>query len=177
MNKKIKLKKTIYHLHDTPMEYVEARRKHSKRDLILFRQLFIWLNITIALAAATMAILTALIFSLLLFGGKKPAWFFFMVTGVSATTTMLTSFINFFVIKGKYQDAMRINRRIRGQITLYINKAGFYSSEAKDRDILLYTRVAQICGNYDAIGETDENVKEMEELIKKARKRSKDGKK
>ncbi|TCG10454.1 DUF4231 domain-containing protein [Mycoplasma todarodis] len=172
-----KVIKSIYHLHDTPMEYVEARRKHSKRDLIIFRQLFIWLNVAIAIAAATMAILTALIFSLLLFGGKKPAWFFFMVTGVSATTTMLTSFINFFVIKGKYQEAMRVNRRIRGQITLYINKAGFYSEDAKNREILLYTRVAQICGNYDAIGETDDTVKEIEELVKNTKKRSKDAKK
>ncbi len=172
-----KPRKSIYHLHSTPMEYVEARRKHSKRDMILFRQLFIWLNIAITFAAATMAILTALIFSLLLFGGKKPSWFFFMVTGVSATTTMLTSFINFFVIKGKYQEAMKVNRRIRGQITLYINKAGFYSNEQKNREIILYTRVAQICGNYDAIGETDENIKELEEIVKATHKRSKNAKK
>ncbi|NQZ28861.1 MAG: DUF4231 domain-containing protein [Mycoplasmatales bacterium] len=175
MNKKIR--KSIYHLHDSPMEYVEARRKHSKRDLIIFRQLFIWLNVAIALAAATMAILTALIFSLLLFGGQKPAWFFFMVTGVSATTTMLTSFINFFVIKGKYQEAMKINQRIRGQITLYINKAGFYSDDSENREMNLYTRVAQICGNYDALDETNDSVKEVEELIKETRKRSKNAKK
>ena len=164
----IKLRKNIYHLHEKPLEYVEAQIKHSKRNTIIFRQLFIWLNFAIAVAAATMAILTALIFSLLLFDGKKPTWFFFIATGVSAVTTMLTSFINFFVIKGKYQDAMKRNSRIRGQISLYINKAGIYSGDAEDREILLYTRVAQICGNYGAIHETNEKIKEIEKIIKKS---------
>ncbi|CAM9136913.1 DUF4231 domain-containing protein [Mycoplasma marinum] len=164
---------SIYALHSNPIEYVNSRKNKAKKEMIIFRIIFIILNLTVALAAASIAILTALVFSLLLYGGKKPTWFFFTTTGVSAITVMVTSFVNFFVIKGRYQQAKDIYKKILGQVTLFINNAGLYEEGVKNREMILYTRVAQIYGNHDAIGEISDELKQLETNIKKTKKGTK----
>ncbi len=166
---KLEKKAMAYKLFNKPLDYVEEKLKQSKKDMIIFRTLFVALNFLIAVAAATMAIITSLILSKLLFGGNKPVWFFFVATGVSAATVLLTSFVNFFVIKDRYQKAMRRNKLIKGQKALFINNAGLYQ-KGKYREMIFYTRVAQIVGNFDALRETSDDIKSIEKLVKKTKK-------
>ncbi len=150
--------KILSWLKKSPNEYINANLKKYHLEAKWYRVVFVCINILSATIAAVLVIMTAPLIAghdrtLEWYGvNSKPLWFYFLSSGVSAFSALTASLINFFVVKDKYQNASRKLHEIKAQIVLFKNETGIYGRKVKNRDYLLYKKVAGICGNKAAKG-------------------------
>lgn len=133
---------------DTPMKYAETTLENLKKEYRILRGIFYALNIFSATLAAASTIVAALVVSRL-FWDHFPVWFFFLTTGITSTTALFTSILNFFTVKQNMLNREKQVVDIESEIWLYNAKAS-ERYRAENRDYMLFLRVASIAENQKA---------------------------
>lgn len=110
-----------------PIVFVEKQFYLSEKKAKLFKHLFIYFNILTMFATFAILVLSTLVVSKVIFNGI-PTWYFYATTFLSALLTLVTSLVNFFYVKEKYEINNRLHQYIKGEITKYSAKTGIYNS-------------------------------------------------
>lgn len=133
---------------DTPEKYSIRTLEKIKREYKILRIIFYSLNIFSAILAATSTIVAALVISKLIWE-SFPDWFFFLTTAITSGTALFASILNFFTVKQNLDEREQQILDIESELWLYNAKAS-ERYKAKNRDYMLFLRVASIANNQKA---------------------------
>lgn len=133
---------------DTPIKYSERTLEKLKKEYKFLRIVYYSLNILTAILAATSTIVAALVISKLIWV-SFPDWFFFLTTAITSGSALFTSILNFFTVKQNMLNREKQIVDIESELWLY-NARASERYKAKDRDYMLFLRVASIADNQKA---------------------------
>lgn len=132
----------MYSLKQTPISYVEDNKFLLERKLVKFKRLFFTLNFIAILAGAFSSILVAIMISHLVYDAW-PMWYFYASTAASALTTLVTSLLNFYVVRDTINKSKKTLNLISKEEALYHNKAAT-RYKGKSAEFNLYLSVGAI---------------------------------
>lgn len=136
------------------INFVEKTISTLKKEILLSRLIFSFLNIFNGLLTATTGILTALVLSHEIWGDGYPEWYFFVTSAFSAFAILSTSFLNFFLIKDKINTKKKQLILVEAEEVKFKNR--YESSTSKEKALYkLYIKVASIMGNISAKKEVE----------------------
>lgn len=127
-----------------PIVYVEKQYYRTGIIARTYRRFFILFNVLSMLAGFAILTLSTLVVSKTLFK-TVPSWYFYSTTVVTAFITLITSLINFFYIKDKYQENLKNNQLIKAEIIKHSSKSELYA-KSKNPDFEIFHRVNLILG-------------------------------
>ena len=130
-----------------PLKYVKHYHKMAGYYYLLNKWLFYCFNILTAAAALAAVIITTIIVSKLL-NTAVPAWYLYFTTSISAVTALITSLVNFFLLKDNIAKFARRKVLIGAELIKYHQQTEQYSSE-QDRAWLLFTTVFTIVTGFN----------------------------
>lgn len=104
-----------------PKDFVSAVHSNLTRRRIRFKRYFIILNMLTVLGVLFTTVLAAVMVSKIVYQ-KYPDWFFFATAGISAMLSLVSSFLNFFVVKDTVEKATIQLNKIEKIMILYSNK-------------------------------------------------------
>lgn len=155
MNNKEKVDKLF--LVDKPKVFVERQLYKARRRAKINKSLFIYLNIISMFATLVILAITTIVISKV-FSKEIPSWYFYATTVASAIITLITSLINFFLVKDNAQKYSAQVKYIEGEIIKFDKKTDVYKN-AKDPEMEIFHRVALLM-KYDVAKEVqDERTK------------------
>lgn len=138
----------MFSLYTDALEYVHNASTTVNKYLIRYKRIFYTLNVIIGAGTASTAILTALLVSKI-FWATYPEWYFFVTAGVAALTTLLSSTINYFLVKDKIHSYQRKINWIKAEEAKHDMKLG-KKYQSHKRDYNLYLSVASYLDNFSA---------------------------
>ena len=122
-----------------PIIYVERELYKARRSTHINRTLFYLFNIFSMITTFVILVLTTLVISKIL-TTSIPEWYFYATTVVTAIVTLVTSLINFFYVKDKYDKNKELSQFIEGEIIKYSVNSEEYS-KTKDKELLIFEKV------------------------------------
>ena len=102
-------------------EYASSLYKYLFNRRKRLKWYFLTLNILAVLGALFTTVLTAILVSKLVYE-KYPDWFFFATAGSSAMLSLVSSFLNFFIIKDTINKIANKLNKIEKIMILHSNK-------------------------------------------------------
>lgn len=138
----------MFNLYTDSTQYVKNAKAELSRYLSRYKKTFYILSVIIALGVASTAIITTIMVSKVWYQ-QYPNWFFFFTAGISAFSALLTSIINYFLIRDKIQSYKRKLLWIEAEEEKYrLKLTRKYQSHY--RDYHFYTSVASYLDNMSA---------------------------
>ena len=117
-----------------PIIFVEREFWKSIFKLKVSKFFFVVLNIVSFIATFFVSSLTILTFSKMFW--NISTWFYFTTAGVTASTTFITTMINFFYVKDKIKTYEDLSHFLHTEIILYqINEGNYKKTKNKDFEI------------------------------------------
>lgn len=144
---------------NSPKKYTDRKLDELTKELKYLRVTYFTLNIISGILGAAGAIITALVISKIIWS-NYPSWFFFLTAGVSSFGTFTSSIINFFWIKDQIEKKKSQIIDIESEIYLFESKA-IDRYKLKNREYILFLKVAMIAGNTKAREEYNEETKKI----------------
>lgn len=121
-----------------PLLFVHRQLVREQSKSIIYKSIFITINIAIFMWALAAAIIAALIIP----QGTLPTWYVLLTPMIPAITGFLAALLNFFVIKEKIEIAEKNVSSIKGEIILYNLKHPKYNN-VKNKEFELFANVAK----------------------------------
>lgn len=121
-----------------PLLFVHRQLIREQSKFVIYKTLYITINIAIFLWALAASIIAALIIP----QGTLPSWYVLLTPMIPAITGFLSALLNFFVIKEKIVDAEKNISSIKGEIILYNLKHPKYNG-VKNKEYELFSYVAK----------------------------------
>ncbi|MCK5806921.1 MAG: DUF4231 domain-containing protein [Mycoplasmataceae bacterium] len=123
-----------------PKEYASITYEKLFNRRRKFKRYFLILNLLTVIAALFTTVLTALMVSKMIYK-QYPDWFFFATSGSAAMLSLVTSLLNFFIIKGTIDETTTKLNKIENIMVLHFNKLTD-KFKGKNADFNLYNEVA-----------------------------------
>lgn len=143
----------MYSLYKDANVYVKQATDTFEKYLRWYKRMFYTFNIIIGLGTLTTATLTALAVSKTVWS-SYPEWYFFVTAGIAAVTTLLSSTINYFLVRDKIHSYKRKLNWIRAEEAKHKMGVG-RRYQQKNKDYHLYLSVAAYLDNLSAKKEVE----------------------
>lgn len=132
-----------------PLQYASHHHKMAGYYYALNKWLFYFFNILTAIAALTLVIVTTVIVSKLL-TTVVPTWYLYFTTSISAITALISSLVNFFLLKDNINKFNKRKVLIAAELIKYKNQP---SAKKAGYEWTLFNNVFKIVTslNYDEV--------------------------
>ena len=126
-------------------KYQESKISLAESKIKNYRRIYVILNVISILAVFASAVISTLIISKLVYTGY-PDWFFYATAGISATTALISTLLNFFFIHDNLNDEEKRLKLMQLEIVKYNN--GLSDKYiGKHKDFNLFATIEAINGS------------------------------
>lgn len=138
----------MLNLYRTPLEYVYESKKNQEKKYKQFRALFILLSLFMFMCGLFTGVITPIVISKSFFT-SFPTWYFIASASATALSGLVSSLLNFYVVKDSMSKCKMNINMINKEIILYINKST-KNYQDTNRDYNLYISIGMIMNSHAA---------------------------
>lgn len=136
-------------LYKDPRKYSNDKLTFILFNINRYSHIYYSITILISLLSSFTGVMTSIIISRMVWnkdGNGNVDWFYIMTTSISAITTLLLSFLNFFMIKDKIDQFRKLWHQVEAEIVKFDLRVGIYENK-ENAEYNLFVAVAQLTDN------------------------------